>query len=176
MKKKIDFGFHPSPKPPKKEKKVDTKLKPYMKKRPKKAKREKNPLKKEIHRDRLIPLKQQRGRITTAEYNEAARRIGYECYVCGCQTNLEAHHVKFRSNSGRGTFRNIRFLCNEHHRGDYSPHQNEALRKELETLHESLYGKYYFCDKYDLFQMGLIDDVIDNDFEKFMESEEREND
>ena len=72
--------FRPVPKPVK----VDKKLKPYMKKRPKKMKREKNPLEQEIYKGRSIPLKQQRGRITTVEYNEAARQHGFECYVCGC--------------------------------------------------------------------------------------------
>lgn len=154
--------FNPCPKPTK----VDKKLKSYMKKRPKKTKKT-NPLKQEIYKGRKIPTKQQRGKITTAQYNEAARQHGYECYVCGCQTSLEAHHVKFRGNSGRGGWRNIRFLCSEHHRGNYSPHQNETLRKEIEALHEELYGPHYFCDKYDLFKLGLIPNTDDKSFEKF---------
>jgi hypothetical protein len=178
MKKKIDFGFNPVAKPVKKEKKVDTKLKPYMKKRPKKAKREKNPLKKEIYNGRSIPLKQQRGRITTAEYNEAARRHGEHCFFCGATTNLECHHVMpkgySRIKSGRGKFRNLRFLCNECHTGTDGVHKNAEKMKILQDEHERLYSNFYWCDEFDLFQMQLIPEPTKEEYEKFFKEQEKE--
>ncbi|GIN88685.1 hypothetical protein J6TS2_50710 [Heyndrickxia sporothermodurans] len=148
--------------------------KPKIKKKryPEKKKKKRNPLKQEIYKGRVIPKKSKRGRISSNEYAEAQRKHGDCCYVCGTTINIEAHHIRFRSNSGRGNWRNIRFLCDKHHRGSYSPHQNEDLRKELEKLHESLYGPYYYCDKYDLFKLGLIDNTTDSAYEKFMSLEE----
>lgn len=177
MKKKIDFGFNPSPKPVKKEKKVDTKLKPYMKKRPKKTKREKNPLKKEIYNGRSIPLKQQRGRITTAEYNEAARNHGEFCFFCGSSRDLACHHVMpkgfSRIKSGRGKWRNLRFLCEGDHTGTDGVHKNKDKMQQLQNEHERLYGPYYWCDEYDLFQMQLIEEPTKELYEAFMKSEEK---
>lgn len=171
MKKKIDFGFNPVAKPVKQEK-VDTKLKPYMKKRPKKAKREKNPLKKEIYRDRLIPLKQQRGRITTAEYNESARQLGEWCWFCGSTNALEMHHVMpkgfSRHKSGRGVWRNLRLLCESCHKGENGVHQNAEKMQKLQDEHERLFGEFYWCDMHDLFKMQLIPDNTKEEFEKFM--------
>lgn len=171
MKKKINFGFNPSPKPVKKEK-VDTKLKPYMKKRPKKAKREKNPLKKEIHRGRNIPLKQQRGRITTAEYNEAARQFGEYCFFCGSTRSLECHHVMpkgfSRIKSGRGVWRNLRFLCESCHKGENGVHQNAEMMERLQKEHERLFGPLFWCDMHDLFKMQLIEDNAKELYEAYM--------
>ncbi|KYC64712.1 HNH endonuclease [Heyndrickxia coagulans] len=127
----------------------------------------------EMVKGRKIPSKTVRGRITKAEYIEALRRNGDCCYICGTTLNLEAHHVRFRSAGGRGKWRNIRFLCAEHHRGKYSPHRNEQLRKELEKLHEKLYGPWFWADKYDLFKAGLIPNTTDEEFEKFMKGEEK---
>lgn len=172
MKKKIDFGFNPVAKPVKKEKKVDTKLKPYMKKRPKKAKREKNPLKKEIYKDRLIPLKQQRGRITTAEYNEAARQHGEFCFFCGSAHGLEMHHVMpkgfSRIKSGRGVWRNLRLLCESCHKGENGVHSNIDKMQSLQDEHERLYGPLFWCDMHDLFKMQLIEDNTKELYEAFM--------
>ena len=158
--------FHPAPKPTKQRKE-----KPRWKGKAKIPKKRKKKL--EVYKGRTIPSAKTRGQISKREYNEALKRHGEFCYVCGTTTNLEAHHVRFRSSQGRGVWRNIRFLCSEHHRGKYSPHQNLVLRRELEKLHESLYGPYYYCDKYDLFKMGLIPNTTDKEYEKFMSLEEK---
>jgi len=164
--------WNPAPKPVK----VDKKLKPYMKKRPKKMKREKNPLKQEVYKGRTIPTKQKRGRITTAEYNEAARQHGEYCFFCGSTANLECHHVMpkgySRIKSGRGKYRNLRFLCNECHTGENGVHRNAGKMKIIQDEHERIYGPYFWCDKYDLFKQGLISNTTDEEFEKFMKSEE----
>ncbi|PKR86119.1 HNH endonuclease [Heyndrickxia camelliae] len=154
------IGFHPYSK----EQQLRREKKP--------KKKRKNPLKPEVYKGRVIPKKQVRGRILRKEYNKAAERHGYECYVCGTTQALECHHVRFRANGGRGTHRNLIFLCGNHHRGKYSPHQHEGLRKDLEALHESKYGPYYYCDKYDLFKAGIIENTSDECFEKFMREEE----
>ena len=39
-------------------------------------------------------------------------------------------------------------------------------------MRETLFGEYYWCDKYDLFKLGLIEDADDEEFEAFMKSQE----
>ncbi len=158
--------------------KADRKLKPYMKKRPKKTKREKNPLKKEVYKGRTIPLKQQRGRITTGEYNEAARQHGEFCFFCGTGSNLECHHVMpkgySRIKSGRGVWRNLRFLCTDDHTGPNGVHNNAEKMKLLQEEHERLYGEFFWCDVYDLFKMQLVPNTTKEAYEKFMKEQQIE--
>ncbi len=133
----MSFGFHPISKAE------------QVRKVPVKQRKQHN--KPEVHKGRLIPKRSVRGRILKKDYNEALRRHGDYCYLCGTTVGLEAHHVRFRSNGGRGGWRNIRFLCNEHHRGKYSPHQDEGVRRALEVIHEEMYGEWFWADRYDLF-------------------------
>lgn len=147
--------------------------KPNFKEQRYKKKKKKSPLKQEICRGRKIPTQQQRGKITTKEYNEALRRQGEYCLICGTNQGLEAHHVKFRSAGGRGTFRNIVFLCSLHHRGDISPHKDESIRKKLEQRQESIYNKYYWADRYDLFKLNLIPNTDSATFEQFQREMEK---
>ncbi len=146
--------------------------KPKIKEQRYKKKKKKSPLKQEVYKGRKIPTKQQRGKVTKKEYNEALRRQGEMCLICGTNQGLEAHHVKFRSDNGRGTFRNLIFLCSNHHRGNISPHQNESIRKKLELLQESKYGPYYWADRYDLFKLNLIPNTDSVTFETYMKGEE----
>ncbi len=155
----MSFGFHPISKAE------------QVRKVPVKQRKQHN--KPEIYRGRRIPLASTRGKINRTEYNEALRKNGDTCFVCGTTIGLEAHHVKFRSDSGRGKWRNIRFLCFEHHKGKRGPHHNERFRRELEKLHEDLYGPWYWADKYDLYKAELIPNTTDEAFETFMQEEER---
>lgn len=155
----MSFGFHPISKAE------------QVRKVPVKQRKQHN--KPEIHKGRLIPKRSVRGRILKKDYNEALRRHGDYCYLCGTTVGLEAHHVRFRSNGGRGGWRNIRFLCNEHHRGKYSPHQDEGVRRALEVIHEEMYGEWFWADRYDLFMAGLIPNTTEKAFEAFMQEEER---
>ena len=164
----MTFGFHPYSKTDQ----LKIKDKPAPKKKRYPERKKKRPSHKpEVYKGRVIPRRSTRGRITAKEYNEALRQHGDYCYVCGIKEGLEAHHIKFRSAGGRGRWRNLRFLCSEHHRGDYSPHKDARLRKELEDLHEAMYGEHYASDKYDLFIAGLIPNTTDTAFEDFMKTE-----
>lgn len=118
------------------------------------------------------PKRSDRGKISKEEYEKAAEEHGHYCYVCGSTQNIEAHHILFRSNGGRGKWRNLRFLCSEHHRGTYSPHKDKRLRNALIDAHTALYGKWYFADEYDLHDAKLIPNTTKEAFEKFMEKQE----
>jgi hypothetical protein len=164
------FEYNPYPK----EKQLGKDKPKYKEKRPKK-KKPKNPLKREIYKGRVIPTQKERGKVTRAEYNEALRRHGETCYFCG-SPNIEMHHVMPKGFSkvkkGRGKWRNLRALCPEHHRGKTGVEHNPRMMKELQDLHESLYGPYYWCDEYDLFKMGLIPNTTKESYENFMKEEE----
>lgn len=152
---------------------MEFKYRPYPKerqlwKKPRKGRKKKG----ETIKGRRVPSASVRGKITKEQYNQALQKHGAFCFICGTTENLEAHHVLFKSAGGRGQWRNIRFLCAEHHRGKYSPHQNEQLRKELEKLHEKLYGPWFWADKYDLFKAGLIPNTTDEEFENYMRKEQ----
>ena len=50
-------------------------------------------------------------KIKTAVYD----RDGGQCVICG-NTNVEAHHVVFRSQGGKDEIGNLVCLCNKHHK------------------------------------------------------------
>jgi 5-methylcytosine-specific restriction endonuclease McrA len=43
------------------------------------------------------------------------RRDGWRCQLCGTMSNLEVHHKKFRSHSGRDSEDNLITLCSTCH-------------------------------------------------------------
>lgn len=140
-----------------------------------KKKKKKNPLKQEMYKGRRIPTKQQRGKITTKEYNEALRVHGEECFFCGITFNLECHHVVpkgfSKHKNGRGVWYNLRFLCSECHRGKNGVHQNKEKKEYLQKVHEALYGPHFYQDRFDLFKLGLIPNTSREAYDSFMEEE-----
>lgn len=118
---------------------------------------------------RFIPKQKDRTKITKKEYNKAIDAFGTRCY-CGSQ-NIEMHHIKLRSDSGKGNYRNLIPLCGNHHK---LAHTSDLLIKGYQNMRENMFGKYYWCDKYDLFKLGLIEDPNDDEFEAFMITQEYE--
>lgn len=127
---------------------------------------------------RVIPPKKIRGKVTSAEYKKTAEEHGQECYFCGSMVNLECHHVVpkgySRIKNGRGVWRNLRFLCSEHHRGKTGVHQDKNKMLELQQLHEKEYGEHFYKDRFDLFKEGLIANTEKDTFELFMKGESDE--
>lgn len=109
-----------------------------------------------------------RTKITSKEYQKAIDMHGHRCNQCG-HTYIEMHHVKYRSQSGKGQWRNLVPLCNKHHT---LVHSSSRISEMRQNYHETLFGKYYWCDKYDLYKMGLIVNLDDDEFEAFMQSQE----
>ncbi len=158
----MSFGFHPISK-------ADQIRKVPVKQR-------KQHSKPELYRGRRIPKKSVRGRITRETYNKTIDMHGFECFFCGTTQSLECHHVVpkgfSRAISGRGVWRNLRFLCTEHH-GNDGVHGNPTMLKQLQDFHEQLYGPHYYKDVYDLFMEGLVDNTTPEAYEAFMQEEER---
>lgn len=116
---------------------------------------------------RFIPKQKDRTKITKKEYEKAVEEFGSRCHCMS--PNIEMHHIKLRSDSGKGTYRNLIPLCASHHR---LTHTSSELIKGYQNMRETLYGEYYWCDKYDLFKLGMIEDPNDEEFEAFMKSQE----
>lgn len=117
---------------------------------------------------RRKPKRGQRGLITQKEYQRAIDAFGDCCVKCG-DNRIEMHHIKFRSGGGRGGFRNLVPLCRKHHE---MAHSHKSFNDELMNERVWLYGKYFYCDRFDLFDHGLIGDPNEQAFEKYMREAE----
>ena len=111
---------------------------------------------------RKQPKAQERNRITPKEYNKAVEAWGDSCF-CG-NPYTEMHHITYRSKGGRGVFRNLIPLCKIHHE---QAHKDDSFRRNLEIQRKRVVGDYYWCDKYDLYNEGLIDEPTENKLERF---------
>ena len=134
--------------------------------------KEKRPRKKkgklEIYKGRTIPSAKQRGAVSKKEYARAIEAFGDTCVYCG-NPYIEMHHVRFRSQGGRGKYRNLMPLCEQHHR---RAHEDREFSDLLRVSREKRFGPWYWADKYDLFKAGKIPNTTDAEFEKFMKLEE----
>lgn len=131
----------------------------YREKRPNRKKK-----KLETYKGIKIPPKKVRGNISKKEYEKALDYYGGGCAVTG-NTNIEMHHIVFRSQSGRGTWRNLVPLCKELHD---KCHREREYAEYWRERAEQQFGKYFMCDKWDLYKKGLIVNCTDEAFEKFM--------
>ncbi|AWO74945.1 HNH endonuclease [Geobacillus thermoleovorans] len=157
----LSHEFHPAPKPTK-----QRKDKPKPKLKVKKPKKRKKP---QTYKGRVIPSRKARGSVSKREYTRMIEEFGNACLVCGSTYNIEAHHVRFRSQGGRGKWRNLAPLCKIHHQ---LAHQDRDFADWLRQEREARYGSWYWADEYDLFQAGLIPNTTKEAFEKYMEGEE----
>lgn len=156
----VDFGFHPVPKPVSRQKDKPK----YKEKRPKKKYK-----KLETFKGRTIPPAKARGTISKKEFEKAIEAFGSVCVFCS-SPYIEMHHIKFRSQQGRGNYRNLIPLCKEHHT---EAHTEREFADSLREQRVSTFGEWYWADKYDLFKAGLIPNTDDKTFETFMKGEEK---
>jgi hypothetical protein len=149
--------WNPVPKP-KHQKEKDTPK--FKEKRPRKRKTR-------TVRGRTIPTAKVRSNISKKDYNKAIDTFGETCVICN-NPYIEMHHIRFRSQQGRGGFRNLLPLCKEHH---MKAHKERSFADYLKEERKRIYGEWYWADKFDLFQENLIPNTTDKAFEKFMEGE-----
>lgn len=94
---------------------------------------------------RKAPKKSVRG-----NFNRQTRQKIYErdeglCRNCG-SIGEEIHHVKYRSQNGRGVYTNGLTLCSYCHR---KVHRERELSEHWMNKFEELYGKDYYKDEWD---------------------------
>jgi len=153
--------WNPVPKPVKKDKQRRNGKAKIPKKRKKK--------KLEVYKGRTIPSAKTRGQISKREYERMVEEFGSVCIVC-CSPYIEAHHIRFRSQGGRGKWRNLAPLCKKHH---MKAHSDRKFADWLREEREKRFGSWYWADEYDLFKAGLIPNTTKEAFEKYMEMEEK---
>jgi HNH endonuclease len=153
--------FHPVPKPTKQRKE-----KPRRKGKAKIPKKRKKKL--EVYKGRTIPSAKTRGQISKREYERMIEEFGSVCIICG-NPYIEAHHLRFRSQGGRGKWRNLAPLCKEHH---MKAHSDRKFADWLREEREKRFGSWYWADEYDLFKANLIPNTTKEMFERFMKEEE----
>lgn len=123
----------------------------------------------EVFKGVKVPHRKQRAKIKRQAYNKALTEWGEQCF-CG-NPFIEMHHVVFRSQQGRGGFRNLHPLCKKHH--DLA-HKDRVFADWLRSQHENRYGPHYFKDCFDLWKEGHIENPTPELFEKFMRGEKDE--
>lgn len=131
----------------------------FREKRPNRKKR-----KLELYKGVKIPPKRVRGSISKKDYQKALDYYGGGCAVTG-RTDIEMHHITFRSQGGRGKWFNLVPLCKELHE---KCHRDREYADKWRKHKEETFGKYYAHDKYDLWKMGLIPNCTDDSYEEFM--------
>lgn len=123
----------------------------------------------EIYKGKSIPTRKTRSSISKREYNRVIEEHGEVCLECN-NPYIEIHHARFRSQQGKGNFRNLIPLCKEHH---MKCHKDFNYAEKWREWLVKRYGSYFWCDKYDLWKMGLIKDPTNEELEKFFEREEK---
>lgn len=69
-----------------------------------------------------------------------------KCQICG--KPADKHHIVYRSQGGVDFPLNFKYLCPEHHRGEYGPHKNRKLdlkyKLEMQQNLEKLLCKEFY--------------------------------
>ncbi len=160
------FEYRPVPKPSVEKK---NKAKDWKKPKPKEKKAKKVEV---ISRERngiKPPSRSVRNAFTLAERNKALEIFGKSCNIPNCPYEaVDFHHVIYRSQIGRGVWRNAIPLCLHHHD---LVHEMKAFRKHLEAMRIKQFGPYFYMDKWDLWLKGLIEDPTQKEYDKFMDKQ-----
>lgn len=117
---------------------------------------------------RFKPKRAKRGEFGEKDRLKAIEEHSHKyggCYACG-STDIELHHVKYKSQGGRGKWRNGIPLCHHHHTLAHT--HKKTFNRSLEEFLISKYGEYYFMDEHDLYDRGLIESPTEMEYEEFM--------
>lgn len=118
---------------------------------------------------RKKPKQKDRTRIKAKDYNKAIEVFGDICF-CG-NPRVELHHIKFRSDNGKGKWRNLIPLCKIHHT---LAHTDNQYRRHLEIQRMRMFGEFYWCDEHDLYEKGIISEPTEKEMEAYFEKVVRE--
>lgn len=95
---------------------------------------------------RRKPIRRKRNNFSQKVRKDIYNRDDGKCQQCG-DVGTEIHHVKYRSQGGRGVTTNGLLLCSDCHR---IVHQDRNLTLDWQRHFESMYGKDYYKDEWDL--------------------------
>jgi ferredoxin len=131
---------------------------------PKKKKKIKKPY---VSHGVNIPSRTKRAEFTIVQKHLVIDLWGNTCRNCG-SINFQIHHRKFRSGLGRNNPRNGCPLCLECHE---KCHTDAAFAQKWRDEAKSIWGEYYFWDKYDLWKHGMIERPTEPLMDQFFEGE-----
>src|SRR5690625_1994481 len=94
---------------------------------------------------RRVPKQSVRNKFSKKVAKEIAERDGGICQICFSK-GTEIHHVKFKSQGGRGVASNGILLCPHCHR---LAHQNYEVAESLRQRMIMRYGPDYYKDRWD---------------------------
>ena len=118
---------------------------------------------------RRVPKQGQRGIITKDQYQEALDWFGDTCNYCNGYP-VEMHHVVYRSQGGRGVYRNLMPLCKQHHQ---MAHNSREFSESLKEERTEVFGKHFYMDAHDLCYHDLIDEPSQDQYENYMRKQEK---
>lgn len=133
------------------------------------SKKKKTKKKPELYKGRVIPHRKKRSSISEKEYDKALQHYKNQCPETGSNL-VEMHHIVFRSQSGRGTWRNLVPLYPTFHKRCHTDREYADMWRKR---HEQKFGPHYSKDKWDLWKEGLITSPTDELYEEFMLAEEK---
>lgn len=106
------------------------------------------------HRRRAKKRKQ-RGEFSKETIQAIWERDNYQCVNCGsAQLDSKPHHIKFKSQGGRGVVSNGVSLCIKCHGNVHTGANTAFWRAYWERWAEGKYGEDYFLDEED--RRGLL--------------------
>lgn len=94
---------------------------------------------------RRIPRRAKRNDFSKKVREQIIERDEGECRNCG-SPGSQIHHVKYRSQGGRGVFTNGLLVCNSCHE---KIHRNVELKESWQQTFETIYGPSYWKDEWD---------------------------
>lgn len=115
------------------------------------------------------PKQKGRTRITKQNYNRMIDEFGEYCQMCG-YAPIEAHHIFYRSQYGCGNWRNLAPLCKRCHE---RAHKDRAFADLIREMRAERFGNHFYKDVYTLFKEGLIPEPTEEEYNKFLVSEEK---
>lgn len=117
---------------------------------------------------RFKPKMGDRTKISPKEAERAKSKFGSYCHFCG-KRDIQLHHIIYAKQLGKGKWRNLLPVCLEHHT---AIHESPRIGNRIKEQRKHDFGNHYWCDEWDLWEEGLIENPTVKEFEKYMQFQE----
>ncbi len=104
---------------------------------------------------RRVPKRGDRSKFSKFVRDQVKDHFNNTCQMC-LGKGVHLHHVKFRSQGGRGVFSNALLVCNSCHK---EIHQSNDLAKYWREVYKKKHGPTYFMDDEDIRLKQLTDSL-----------------
>jgi len=104
-----------------------------------------NPVPKTFYKSKK-PSMQSRKKFSKEVKQKAMELYNGLCGVCKVKTAVDPHHIRFKSDSGKGVINNCLPVCRECH---IKIHKNDELAMRLRVEAKKRHGTLYWTDEWD---------------------------